>query len=136
MALVDPAVLEMPTDPTAGVMPCYATIVDWLVAEVDGDNRPGHHQTESAEAEEQDPPSRLGQAPRIRGPERGAETAGSGGAVAHRFAKPGAAAEFGVFGREVEFIPFPRILGFHRRTLAANGSPGAVDRAKPRRPIR
>ena len=36
VALVDPAVLEMPTDPTAGVMPCYSTIVDWLVAEVDG----------------------------------------------------------------------------------------------------
>lgn len=36
MAFVDPTVLEMPTDGAVGAMPYYPTIVDWIVAEVEG----------------------------------------------------------------------------------------------------
>ncbi len=36
MAVVDPAIVEMPDDPEIGAMPPYARLVDWIMAEVDG----------------------------------------------------------------------------------------------------
>jgi hypothetical protein len=36
VAVVDPAILEMPTDPAVGAMPPYRRLVEWVTAEVDG----------------------------------------------------------------------------------------------------
>jgi len=36
MALVDPAIVEMPEDPEVGAMPPYSVLMDWTRAEVDG----------------------------------------------------------------------------------------------------
>lgn len=36
MALVDPAITEMPEDPAVGAMPHYPSLVEWVKAEVDG----------------------------------------------------------------------------------------------------
>jgi len=36
MARVDPAIVEMPADPSVGAMPPYPRLLDWLGAEVDG----------------------------------------------------------------------------------------------------
>ncbi|MEM7340711.1 MAG: hypothetical protein AAF467_18790 [Actinomycetota bacterium] len=36
MARIDPTVLEMPDDPSSGVMPPYRQVLDWLRPEIDG----------------------------------------------------------------------------------------------------